>query len=445
MATSIAICIAAFFWLLFILRHDSASIGLPIAYLFSLLLIHVPGAYVYLVSDLTLFEFDYVETGIRLTAIASASFVIGAWTSRLFSTSFSRTVAGTDERKFSLFCLVGGWVFTYALSSLHAVSSLGAAVDKAGGIWMLGVMLGLRTAVKNSDLKTVGFWLSALCVYPILMLLLGGFLSYGSQAAIIVISILAISVEKSWKIIIGLIVIVYLGINVFVNYFAHRDQVREEVWGGAPLSDRVDSTLEIFRDFKWFDSQDPKQVHALDVRLNQNYFAGLAAARIDQGTVDYLYGRSLWEGLIALVPRALWPDKPVTAGSPKIVAEMTGLKLSEQTSFGVGNVMEFQINFGVPGLVVGFFLLGFVLRALDRHAAISLRRANFNGAIASFLPAVALINPNGSLVEISSGAAAASAAAFGWKWVWKRWSARAARMNRGTGRYARSLRPHPNR
>jgi hypothetical protein len=270
----------------------------------------------------------------------------------------------------------------------------------------------------------------------VLVLLLGGFLSYGSAAAIIVLSILAISVENWWKVIIGLIVGVYLGLSVFVNYFAHRAEIRQEVWGGAPLADRVETTLDVVRDFKWFDSSDRKQLSALDARLNQNYFAGLAAARIEQGSVDYLYGRSLWEGLMALVPRALWPEKPVFGGSGRIVAEMTGLQLDENTSWGVGNVMEFHINFGIPGLVAGFFLLGFLLRVLDRRAAVLLRRADFGGAIVSFLPALALIQPNGSLVELSGGAIAALVGAYGWKWAWTRWSARAA-----PHRYVRSLHP----
>jgi hypothetical protein len=440
---SIIVCAIAFFSLLFVLRRDSISLGLPIAYLFLLLLLHVPGAYVNLVSNFDFLIFsDYVETGIRFTAIGSVSFVAGVWAVRLFSMKRPPSVAApADERRFSWFCLTGGWLFTFSLSSLHSISSLGAAVDRAGGVWMLGVMVGLRSAVKHNKLVLAGMWLAALAVYPTLMLVLGGFLSYGSLAIIIVVSILAISVEKGWKVIIGLIVCVFLGLNVFVNYFAHRDKVREQAWGGAPLSERVDATLDILRDFEWFDSGDARQVKAIDDRLNQNFFAGLAAARIDEGTVEYLYGRSVWEGLIALIPRALWPEKSVVAGSPKIVSEMTGLILNEDTSWGVGQVMEFQINFGIPGLIVGFFLLGFLLRALDRHAAMSLRRAKFGSAIVSFLPAVALIQPGGSLVELSGGAAAALVGALGWKWAWEYWLVPATRMNRRAHSYARTLGP----
>src|SRR5262249_31300512 len=140
---------------------------------------------------------------------------------------------------------------------------------------MLGVMLGLRSAVQHGNLILVGMWLAALAVYPVLMLLLGGFLSYGSAAAIIVLSILTISAKKWWKVVIGLIVGVYLGLSLFVNYFGQRTEIRDEVWGGAPLADRIDTTLGIFSNFKLFDPSDYRHARAIDLRLNQNFFAGL--------------------------------------------------------------------------------------------------------------------------------------------------------------------------
>lgn len=448
MGSSIAVCIAAFFLLLWMLRKEALSLGLPIAYLFSLLLIHVPGAYVRLVTnvhsvtDIGPISNSFVETGIYFTAIGSVSFVVGVWAVRLFPMRQRPKVPEIDDWMFSRFCLFGGWLFTYGLSALHSIPSLGAATDAAGTIWMLGVMLGLRSAITERNLKLIGAWLAALAVYPVLRLLLGGFLSYGSAAAIIVLSTLTISVKGRWKVTLGLIVSVYLGLSVFVNYFGHRNQIRHEVWGGAPLEDRVSATLDMFSNFNWFSTDNRRHVMALDERLNQNFFAGMAAARIEQGRVNYLYGRSLWEGLIALVPRALWPDKPVVAGSPKIVSEMTGLRLSNTTSFGVGNVMEFQINFGIPGLIIGFFVLGFLIRALDRSTAAAVRRGDFGQAIIGFLPAVALIQPNGSIVELSGGAAAAVVGAYGWRLAWTWWSARTARLNHAPRRDApRSIDP----
>jgi hypothetical protein len=105
-----------------VLRHDAVSLGLPIAYLFSLLLIHLPGVYVYVVSDFEFLQpFDFIETGAKFTAIASVSFVAGVWGVQIFSKS-RLTAAEADDWKFSLFCLIGGWVFVYALSrSLQSV------------------------------------------------------------------------------------------------------------------------------------------------------------------------------------------------------------------------------------------------------------------------------------------------------------------------------------
>jgi len=175
----------------------------------------------------------------------------------------------------------------------------------------------------------------------------------------------------------------------------------------------------------------------IDDRLNQNYFAGMAALRIQQGLVDYLWGRSVWEGVLSLVPRALWPEKPVYGGSPKIVAEMTGLVLSATTSFGVGNVMEFQINFGFPGVIGGFFLLGWIIGTLDLKASVAERRGDLGRLLLYFLPCVALIQPGGSIVELTGGSAAALAAAYGWKWAWKVWShKRAPLRGSSSGRFS---------
>src|ERR1035441_4127010 len=113
---------------------------------------------------------------------------------------------------------------------------------------------------------------------------------------------------------------------------------------------------------------------------------------------DYLGGDSVRQGLLSLVPRVLWPEKPVFAGSPQIVSKMTGLHLSPTTSFGVGNVMEFQINFGVPGVVIGFFVLGWLIGTLDLKAAVAEARGDMGGVILFFLSAVALINPDGAPV-----------------------------------------------
>lgn len=431
MIFSILICFSALAWLVWMLRQDRISLGLPIAYLFALLLIHVPGAIAHLVGREFLVDTKFTELGIGFTAIGAMSFVAGVWLARFSAqkTPVQRAVShlAPNRLQFWFFCLIAGWIFTYALSPLRFITTLGALVDKAGAVWMLGVMLGLRAAIQRGHVKWTAIWLGALAVYPVLMLLLGGFLSHGSTAIIIVLSALAISTRSHWRVAIGTVVAAVFAFHIFLSYFQNRDSIRDAVWGDASMEERLDRSANMVRDFGLFDPANEGQLNSLDLRLNQNYFAGLAASRIEEGQVDFLYGRSLWEGLTALVPRAFWPDKPVMAGSAKIVSEMTGLMLSDTTSWGVGNVMEFYINFGIPSLVAGFVLLGWLLGLLDRKAAIAEGSGELGQVFVFFLPAVALIQPNGSIVELVGGSVAALGGAYGWKWAWKQWMESRAR------------------
>jgi hypothetical protein len=444
MGTSIVVCIAAYFALVLIIRRDAISFGLPIAYMSALLLIHVFGAYVHYI-DQSLTSTAYVEIGIYYVAIGAVSFVVGTWAVRFVVRKERQILDNPNQFRFAVFCVFAGWFFTFGLGFLHSIPSLGAAIGRAGAVWMLGIVIGLRGAVRRKNLLQAAAWVGGLAVYPIVVLVSGGFLSYGSTAIIIVSSVLLVIARSRIKMAIAFAFCVYLSLSVFVNYYGHRDQIREKVWHDAPLADRIDVVWGAFSNFQLLDLTDYKQVLAIDQRLNQNFFVGLAATRLSLGDVEYLHGRSVWEGVLALVPRTLWPEKPVIAGSGTIVADMTGLRLSESTSFGVGNVMEFQINFGMPGVIGGFFILGFLIRWLDRNAASALRRGDFGNAIVFFVPAISLIQPNGSIVELCSGSAAGLVGALGWRWVWNQWFAESLNRRMSASRYNASITRYPQR
>jgi len=423
MLLSLLSCLAALLVLLWYLRYTGASFGLPLGYLISLLVIHVPGAFAHYVSRGILVDDDVAALGIQLTAIGAVSFVVGVVISHWSQGQKSESMTPISMT-FCIFCFAGGWMVTLVSGALETVPSLGAAVVRASVIWMLGVALGLRTAWQSNNISWILLWSCALLIYPMFGLFFTGFLAAGMTMVIIVSSALAMVMRGYWRMVIGLGVATFFGMTAFVNYYANRDEIRNSVWGGESLTQRLDSAAGLVTEFKWFDSEDPAHLIALDERLNQNYFVGIAAQRIDLGIVDYLYGRSVWEGIIALVPRFLWPDKPVFGGSPKIVVDMTGLELEEEnTSFGVGNVMEFDINFGIPGVIAGFLVLGWLIGRLDLMTAMAEARRDYGALMLGFLPGVALIQPNGSMVELTGGAAAAVVAAYGWRWVWGFWHA----------------------
>jgi hypothetical protein len=418
--TLIISCLFSFVILVWILRRgQKLSLGLPIAYLFLLLMTHLPGAYAHVMGRDFLLHYDIDEIAMRFTAVAALCFVIGVWWAR---SSIPEVLirSNVDRPRFWLFCLIGGWICVYGLTPLYDIPSFNAVGEKGGAIWVLGVLLGLRSAFEHRDFKHMFLWAGALMVFPTIMLLFGAFLGYGAVPIVMVSSALAVSARSGWRVAVAIVLFTYMSLSVFVNYYEHRTELRKEVWGGAPLDVRVNTVVDTFTDLQLFDPYNRQHLVDLDERLNQNYFVGLAARRIERGQVAYLKGESLWEGLLALVPRVFWPEKPVYGGSPKIVSKMTGLHFNSQTSIGVGNVMELQINFGYPGIVVGFFVLGWAIGKLDLKAAIADRQGDLGTLILCFLPCVAMIQPNGSIVEVTGGPAAALVAAYLWSRLWIR-------------------------
>ena len=432
--TSLAICIGVLLVLLWLLRRDRASMGLPIAYYLAFMLIHLPGAYAFMASG-GIYGGSATELGMRITAIGCVAFLAGVTLGRgvirgrnvqaqQASKRKLNYIPQPPDRRFWVFCLAGGWTLVFVLSAILRLPSVGAVVEKGGAIWILGAMLGVAHAFIKGDVRRVALWSSATLVYPAFMLLLGGFLSYGSTAVIVVLSILTIAAKRYWLMLTSLALGSFVGITIFVNYFAARNDLRNAVWGGQAMSARFAVIGDAIKNFSVFSVQNPAHLNALDARLNQNYFIGVAAERLQMGHVSFLEGRSISEGFLALIPRLVWPEKPVFGGSGNLVAELTGLNLDRDTSWGVGNVMEFYINYDLAGVVIGFLLLGWAIGYLDRKTAECLQVGNLGSAFVFFLPCVALIQPNGAIVELTGGAAAALVAGLGWRVVWRSWSTR---------------------
>ena len=78
-------------------------------------------------------------------------------------------------------------------------------------------------------------------------------------------------------------------------------------------------------------------------------------------TLEFKYGRTFAEWLLAPVPRAIYPGKPMIVTGPIIGTEIYGTKFS-----GVppGFIAELYWNFYIPGVVFGMLIMGFVLKRL---------------------------------------------------------------------------------
>src|SRR5262249_12283422 len=130
------------------------------------------------------------------------------------------------------------------------------------------------------------------------------------------------------------------------------------------LFDRLERVSSIITKFELLDLTSPAHVAALDGRLNQNWLVAAAVTQHEAGLSDFAYGSTvpLW----ALIPRAVWPDKPWIGGGRDVVSDFTGITVPFGTSVGAGQVLEFYVNFGIPGVLLGFLGLGFLLMGLDQ-------------------------------------------------------------------------------
>jgi hypothetical protein len=185
-----------------------------------------------------------------------------------------------------------------------------------------------------------------------------------------------------------------------------RDAIRESIWQRqAPISERITQVSELFTEFQWLDLDSRAHTSALDERLNQNWLVAAGVRRHRDGLTELAYGSTVpwW----APIPRALWPGKPEIGGGGDIVARYTGVRFGPNTSVGVGQVLEFYVNFGLPGVIIGFVGLGILLAWLDRKIMTALGRGDLRVLLLTAMPGLSLLQPGGNLLEIVVGTVSA--------------------------------------
>jgi hypothetical protein len=259
--------------------------------------------------------------------------------------------------------------------------------------------LALYGAAVAADRRRTLATLALLPLLPLTTLVTGGFLGYGIYWVLSIVAFLfVITRQRAWFYW-GTPVAMFLGLSLFVTYMGQRNGIREVVWHEqSSLLDRFDRVTAIITDFKLLDLTSPDHVAALDGRLNQNVLVGAAVQYHDSGAATFAYGGTIppW----ALIPRAIWPDKPETGGGGDVVSQYTGIDFAGGTSVGAGQVLEFYVNFGVPGVLAGFFGWGCILMWLDLGIMRALAVDDMRGLLLRAMPGLTLLQPGGNLLEI---------------------------------------------
>jgi hypothetical protein len=395
------------------------SAGMPLAYFLGLSLIHTPGAAIYLNFPNWIILANQTEEGFKQTVIGMTAFLIGVLIARR---AYFASPPSLDTRTFQtgelvaldqrgLIYLFGGIAY-FALGSFVSIPSVGAIIASLSSLLIVGVSLRLWVAHKENN--SFKFWctVSALPLLPLITMIRQGFIGFGTYWLLSSVSFaFALSKRRLGYFLLAPFVC-FIGLSIFVNYMASRTEFREAVWfRQVSLEDRVERVFDMFRDFKWYDSENPKHREVVDGRLNQNLLVGAAIDRLNSGLVEYAHGSTLVDMALGLIPRALWPDKPQVGGGGTVVQHFTGVSFAEGTSVGAGQVLEFYVNFGTLGVIGGFLIYGWLIGWMDVRIIASIHKGDQKGFLLWFLVCTALLQPGGNLLEVAVTAAGSAVTA----------------------------------
>jgi len=393
-------------FLLFFVVGRSREYGpLVLAYYFGMSLIHVPGVLAYIDPLSAPDNWEVTEIGFKVTLAALVAFIAGAWLFRRLGrkAAIRFRMQYTQQRSLNRlgWRMMGLGIFSYfvILPASKLLPSFTAVIASISTLLIIGLWLRLYSAVATSDFGRIATTFAMLPLLPVATLVTAGFIGYGVYWILAVITFYyVISRQKIWYYI-AAPVIVFLGLSLFVTYMGERGNIREAVWQErASFGERLDRVAALITNFQFIDLEKGEHLVALDDRLNQNVFVGTGVRRYHEGAVDLKYGGTVpWWGVI---PRAMWPEKPNVGGGTVVVGDFTGMTLAEGTSFGAGQVLELYANFAMPGVLIGFFIIGIALMWLDRNIMRAFAIGDLRGLLINAMPGLTLLQPGGNLIEI---------------------------------------------
>ena len=403
------------------LRHETpiAGVGLTATYLLQMSAFHFLGGSIYLFPwDWTGSDPVMVELGLEQSVYGLLSFAVGAvvvapLVTRLFGVTKNVVVTTAPEPLLAkVYLAVGVGFYLLSATLLGSIPTVSAVIGTGRAFLLVGLGMSAWVAFRSDKRFAFLLWVGAAMWLPLFTLISAGFLGFGTVALLMVVAFfVSLNGIGSRGALVALLC-VYIGLSVYVTYMRDRKDIRDVVWTGGDIAARVQKVENMVVGFEWFDPYNTDHLDRIDARLNQNTLVGAAVDYIGSNPKAFARGETLLEAFLALVPRIIWPDKPVFAGSGTWVSRYTGMTFEENTSVGMGQVFEFYINFGTAGIVMGFLVFGTAIAVVDSVARSRLVVGNWPGFVLWYVPGTALLQAGGSLVEISSSAAAAAVAAL---------------------------------
>ncbi len=330
--------------------------------------------------------------GFGLTAYAMAGFLIGHVVAARLTPArpLPRSARVPDlALRGTLWACVGIGISLYLIISGMLMFLPSSMAILGNGLFLTTACLCLLWYILDRSGRKQEAWtlaISTAVTLPLVTMIGKGFLGHGAGAAVTMSLFIAVYYRPRYVVVVGAVVALFVGLTLTSAYLASRSVIRSSVWGGREFGERMSAAAEALQEhWNWFDLSDPLQLKFIEMRLNQNIYVGLARNRIESGQVAFADGETISDALLAMIPRAVWRDKPSYAGSGNLVSRFAGIYVPIGTSFGIGNVMEMYVNYGEVGVLVGFIILGGILTWLDLASGQYLYLGNYRGFLLLFM------------------------------------------------------------
>jgi hypothetical protein len=270
---------------------------------------------------------------------------------------------------FGWFLFGVGSVATMCESALHFVATIGTAVSSLANITTVGLLVTLASGMKQ---RRFGALMAMLVIYVPIMMMRA--FATGHTPAKVSLLIPALCVvagyrQFTWKstVVVGICGFVFL--SIMSGWLKTRDIIRSGHLQGMSYRHQVLRFMPAWFDATWDSALDIEAANET-IRLRVDMTDILAMQVRYQPRIEpYARGQTVLDAGVAMVPRILWPRKPVIAGGWAYVAKYTGMVRSnpnDYTSIGLPYQFELYANAGPICVVIGLFVVGYVCGRLER-------------------------------------------------------------------------------
>lgn len=271
-----------------------------------------------------------------------------------------------QEWQVAVALFVGGCVAMVGIGPFYAIPTMRAIVSQFGLFLDTGLTLMAVYIMLGGTRQRLSVLLTCLVLSSIFRALTTGFFGNSAMTALYLLAIIIMGRQSSVKSWLYLGVTLYLLLIPYGIWMSVRGGIRESIWRGDSMEQRLlGMNFEPEQGTYLLNPFSPDDLRLIQRRIDQSSLLAYAIQHTPS-VQPHAWGYSMGQDiLVALVPRVMWPDKPLAAGGSAFVSQYTGLKFSSGVSVGINYLFEFYVNFGALGAVICMTIMSIGCGILD--------------------------------------------------------------------------------